>query len=162
LQAAVLGQPSHDELLIVGAISRIEAYNSSRAAITINGKHVTAKCRQRWNRRGHIETASLSDGQRLVEIRRRMVQTGMHAFDEFELVGCPQSLADWLASRLNRGEHIDLHPTRADREPVYVIRVQSDQSRFVLYLTRPGELPTRLAIDGPGIQGTSEVKLGRS
>ena len=123
---------------------------------------MTAKCRQRWNRRGHVETASLSDGQTFVEIRSKLVQTGMHALDEFELVGCPQSLADLLASKLTRGEHIDLRPTRANGKPVYILRVKYGLSRFLLYLTRPGELPTRVAIAEPAIQGISDVKLGRN
>lgn len=91
-----------------------------------------------------------------------MVQKGVLALDEFELVGCPQSLADWLAGRLNRGEQIGLRPGRANGKPVYRLRVQSAQARFLLYLTRPGELPTGLAIAGPGMLGISEVKLGRN
>ena len=91
-----------------------------------------------------------------------MVQTGTLALDEFELVGCPQTLADWLASQINRGGHIDLRPISAHGKPAYVLRVQSAQSRFLLYLTRPGELPTRIAIAAPGIQGTSDVKLARN
>jgi len=159
-QAAVLGRASSTQQLIVKAISKIEQYHSSQAALTINGKHVTAECKQHWGTHGHVETATLSDGHTFTKIGDKLVQTGTLAVDEFELVGCPRTLTGWLINQLNQGRHIDLTSTTVNDKPAYALHVPSALIPLDLYLTRPGGLPIKLALTAPGIQGTSEVKLG--
>jgi hypothetical protein len=160
--AAVLGQASQAQLVIVGAIGKIERYHNSRATLTINGQRMTGECTQHWGARGHIETVTLSNGRTFVKIGDKLIQTGAIARDEFELVGCPRSLVGWLIDQLNRTGNIDMNPVRVDDRPAYSLRVPSAQIPLDLYLTRPGELPIELAISAPGIQATSRVELRAS
>jgi hypothetical protein len=160
IQAVVLGRPSLDQRILVHAITKIDQYHVSRAAITISGTHLTAECRQHYGRSGHVETVNFSDAVTLVRRGDKLNQKGTRALDEFELAGCPRAVTGFLVDQLNQGRRIELIQTRVNGKPAYAVRVPSAKLPLELFITRPGGIPIKLAINGNGISGTSEVTYG--
>jgi len=160
VQAAALGRPSRADLIAMQAIGALAQYHDSRATMTINGKHLTATCRQHLGRHGRVETVAIDHGRTLRKIGNTLMQAGKLALDEFELAGCPRTLANWLATWLNRGARVELKPAKVNGTRVYAVRVPSAKLGLLLFIARTDGLLVNLTISGGGIRGTSKLKYG--
>jgi len=161
LLAVALGRPGHAEQLVVRTVAQLTHYTGSQTTMTLNGEHLTTVCRQESGGRGHVERVTLDDSHTLVVTGGKLVQTSTRALDEFELAGCPQSLASWITDQLNQGAQVNLEPARVDGTRVYKVRlVTSSGLGLALYIDRSGGLPVELAISGGGLRGASDVSYG--
>ena len=157
LQAVALGRPSGAELVAVKALATMSRYGSSQATLTIDGRRIAASCTQHFNGDGHVETATLSDGQTLEKIGDRLIQPGRLAADEFALAGCPRSVTGWLRNQLKAGARIVLARTHVDGHAVYALRAPTARIPLAVYIERGSALPVELSISGRGVEGSSDV-----
>jgi hypothetical protein len=160
LQAASLGRPSRDSLLVVRAVARLVQYHSSRAKMTVNGKRLSAVCTQNWPPQRHDATVRFAGGPTLVEHGFVLTNRRGLAVGEFALAGCPGSLAKWLATQLNRGAPIEVRAALLDRRRVFALRFPTSPLRLEIELSRATALPLFLRLSGEDVQGTSLLGYG--
>ena len=152
-----LGRPSGAELVAVKALATMSRYRSSQATLTIDGRRIAASCTQHFNGDGHVETATLSDGQTLEKIGDRLIQPGTLAVDEFALSGCPRSVTGWLRNQLKAGARIVLARTHVDSQAVYACACPTG-AHPPRGLHRAWECAAvELSISGRGVEGWSDV-----
>ncbi len=160
LQAAALGRQGSNAMLVVRVVGRLDDYHSSRAAISIAGRHLHSVCLQSWTHRRHDATVTIVGGPTLRELGNNLVSTGKLAVAEFELAGCPRPLERFLASQLNRGSPIVVKPTRRAGKPVELVQFVGAHPKLELFVTRQGGFPVALSFNGGVLRGTSDIRFG--
>jgi len=160
LQAAVLGRPDHNELVVVGTIAKLVAYRTSQAAITLERRTLTTVCVQRWQQRERIEAVKLGGGATIVELGQKVVPSGARAVGEFELAGCPHSLSKWLTTQLNHGTPLHIVRTRLAGRAVLAVSFARPARQLTVFLPRRGGLPLALRLSIDGLSGVSRLHYG--
>jgi hypothetical protein len=162
IQAAALGRPGPDPLLVVRAVARLVNYQRSAGTIVIQGRRMSFSCDQSWRHRARSAVVRLGDGTTMVQIGTRLRTSGRLHVAEFELAGCPRSLTRWLATNLNRGNTLVVSSARMFGRRVYRVVFPTGRLKLELYITRAGSFPVGLSIAGNGIHGVSELRYPSS
>jgi hypothetical protein len=161
VQAVSLGRPDRGSLLVLRTVARLVAYQLSHSTMTIDGRQVRAVCRQSWPRSGRLSTVVVADGPTLTDSRASLAAHPGLGLAEFDLAGCPRSLARWLATQLNRGTPLQLKLVRLGATEAYAFAFASEPPRLQLYVGRRSGLPLALSVSTGVVRGASRLTYGR-
>ncbi len=156
LQAAAFQKPDQGHLHASKALRYVLQYHLVRSTEYIQGeKPLHAICWQTWlpapndrpePRAVPLSYVVISNGHRFVDFRHIVRTAGLgplagRLLMEYQLAGCPRTIADRLGFRLSKQLPLEAGPGFMHGEPVYVYKFGPPTGLFELFISRKTSLP---------------------
>jgi len=161
VQAAALGRPGPVPLILAKMVGKLDAFHEADATMTIDGRTRTTACDQRWTKHARIAVVTVAHGPTIRKIGPQLHYRGKVELDEFLLAGCPRPLSHWIATQLDRSEHIIVRDVRLGSDAVYEIRFRHAADDLEVDVSRSQLLPVQLTVGGGGVTGVSKPRYVR-